>query len=94
MARRPNLVEVAPDVEPEHISGMEAGASSRCGDGTIKAQLRQVQAFDKRIDDADQGIWCDVVIDAGWKQVDLTAVGSFEKALEHLAGYALTRCRL
>ena len=72
---------------------MEAGAAGGCGHGAAEAQLAQVQARDKCIDDANQRIWRDIVVNARRKQTHLTAICSLDEAHEHLVRSLLTWCR-
>jgi hypothetical protein len=48
MARRPDLVEIAPDVEPHHVPWMVSGTAGGGGDGSAEAKLSQVQSVPKR----------------------------------------------
>jgi len=44
---------VAPDVQPQHIARVVSGTAGGRGNGTVEAELSQVQAGNKGIDDAD-----------------------------------------
>jgi hypothetical protein len=68
-ARGSHLVEISPDVEPQHVGWMVSGTAGGCGDGAAETQLCQVQAGDERIDDADQRITSNIVADAGGSRV-------------------------
>jgi hypothetical protein len=80
MARGPDLVEIAPDVQPQHVAWVVSGTAGRRGNGAVEAKLGQVQAGDKGIHDLDQRVGRDIVIDAGWKQADLVSRGSLNEA--------------
>jgi hypothetical protein len=67
MARRPDLVEITPDIEAEHVARVVTGAASRGGHCSIEAKIGQVEAGDERIDDADERVSRDVVFNTGWK---------------------------
>ena len=65
--RGANLVEIAPDVEPKHIAGMETRPPCHGRDGAPEPKLAQVQAANEHIDDAHQCVLRDVVVDTGRK---------------------------
>ena len=80
MPRRSDLVEIAPYVEPEHVTGLESWPASRRSDSPVKAQGGQVQAGDECVDDTDEGVWRDVVVDARWQQADLVSAIALDEA--------------
>jgi hypothetical protein len=47
------LVEVAPNVEAEHVARLIGWPASRRGNHPIETQLGEVQAGDERVDDAN-----------------------------------------
>lgn len=57
MVRGADLVEIAPDVGPEHVAGKISGAA--------EAELSEVQAGDVRIDDTHERVGPDIVLYAG-----------------------------
>jgi len=61
------LVEIAPDVQPQHIAWVISGTAGGRGNSTVEAEFIQVQAGNKGIDDADQCIGRDIIINTGWK---------------------------
>lgn len=74
MARRADLIEVAPDVEPEHVCRIEARTAGRGGDRAGEAEVGQVEARDECVDDPHESLGGDVVVDAGRQKTDLTSV--------------------
>lgn len=80
LTRRAQLVEVTPDVEPQHVAWMIARSSRRCRHRTIKTELGEIKATNESIDDANQRVLADIVINTGWKQARLLPVMSFDKA--------------
>jgi hypothetical protein len=74
------LVEVSPDVESEHVTGLESRPARRGRDDPVEAQFGQVQTRDESIDDADESVWRYVVVDAGWQQADLISAIALDEA--------------
>jgi hypothetical protein len=74
------LVEIAPNVEAEHVTRLESWPASRRRDGPVKAQLGQVQTSDECIDDTDEAVWRHVVVDACWQQIDLISAVAIDEA--------------
>ena len=74
------MVEIAPNVEAEHVARLvPRPARSRCGD-PIEAQFDKVGAGDERIDDADECVLRDVVVDASWQQANLISAIAVDEA--------------
>lgn len=84
MTRGPELVEIAPDVEPEHVARAVTRTAGGRGDGAAEAQLCQVEAGDECIDHAHERVRGDIIVKARRKQADLAAFCSFDEAHEHL----------
>jgi hypothetical protein len=78
--RRAQLVEIAPDVETQHVAWSKAGPAGCGGHRPVKAELGEVEAVDKGVDNAHQRIKRDIVLDARRQQTGLSAVLTFNEA--------------
>lgn len=74
MARRANLIEIAPDVQAEHITRMIAGPASCRSHCPREAKLAKIQAFNEGVDHADERIVFNIVVDAGREETLLASV--------------------
>lgn len=52
--RRAHLVEVAPDIKPQHVRGPEPRSAGRRGHCAIESEFPQVETLDKGINDTHQ----------------------------------------
>jgi hypothetical protein len=80
MPRGSNLVEIAPDIEAQHIARMITGPASGGRFRPCEAQIDKVQTVDKGIDDADKAIRRNIVVNVRGEQAGLRSIGSFDAA--------------
>jgi len=74
------LVQIAPDIEAQHITGVETRASGCRRDCATEAKRRKIKSPDKCINDPDERLGGNIVVNAGRKQTGLMAIMAFDEA--------------
>jgi hypothetical protein len=59
-----HLIEIAPDIQPQHVSGVISGPPRCRTDRALEGKPDKIKAADKSIDDTNQSIRGNLIIDA------------------------------